>query len=121
MPSIRSQIINFMLRNRHFLYLRFKPDTIDETTSIPQFRAEAKRMSRAMAKLPDGIELQPITIDGKTAEWIYQTNASREKVNLYTHGGYVSGSCTDRRAIVTHWRRDGSLLSAAGPVLPRSN
>ncbi|KAA3659615.1 MAG: alpha/beta hydrolase [Chloroflexi bacterium] len=102
MPSTRSKLINFMLRNRHFLHLRLKPDTIDEHTSIPQFRAEAERMSRAMAKLPEDIELQPTTIDGMTAEWIYPTNASPEKVILYTHGGgYISGSCTDHRAIVS--------------------
>ncbi len=102
MPSLRSQLFNFMLRNRHLLHLRFKPDTIDENTSIPQFRAEAERMSGALAKLPDGIEVQPITLDDMTAEWIYPTNAAQEKVILYTHGGgYVSGSCTDHRAIVS--------------------
>ena len=101
MPSKRSQLINFMLRNRHFLHLRFKPDTIDETTSIPQFRAEAERMSRAMAKLPDGVSLQSLTIDGIYAEWNNPINAAQDKIILYTHGGgYVSGSCQDHRSIV---------------------
>ncbi len=101
MPSKRSQLINFMLRNRHFLHLRFKPDTIDEHTSIPQFRAEAERMSRAMAKLPDGVALQSLTIDDIYAEWINPTSAAQDKIILYTHGGgYVSGNCQDHRAIV---------------------
>lgn len=102
MPSIRSKLINFMLRNRHFLHLRFKRDIFDENTSIPQFRAEAERMTGVMAKLPDGVELQTLTIDGIHAEWIYPTDAAQDKIILYTHGGgYVSGNCQDHRAIVS--------------------
>ena len=58
-------------------------------------------------KLPDGIEVSPVTIEGVTgiqnrqAEWLIPLGATKDKVILYMlGGGYVSGSCQDHRAMV---------------------
>jgi len=58
-------------------------------------------------KLPAGIEVMPVTIEGVTgienrqAEWLIPDGATKDKVILYTvGGGYISGSCHDHRAMV---------------------
>lgn len=101
MPSLRSRLVNFALRNRHFLHLRLKPDTIDWNTSIAEFRQEAERMNRVLARLPDGVTSAPVPGDGVTAEFIEPIGAPADKVIFYVHGGgYVSGSIQDHRSIV---------------------
>ncbi|HTP09271.1 MAG TPA: alpha/beta hydrolase, partial [Anaerolineae bacterium] len=106
MPSLQSQLIIFAIRNRHFLRFRSKRESWDDRTSIPDFRQQCEAGARRM-KLPDGIEVLPVTIDGVTgianrqAEWLIPDGALKDKVILYTvGGGYVSGSCSDHRAMV---------------------
>jgi epsilon-lactone hydrolase len=106
MPSLQSQLIIFAIRNRHFLHFRFKRETWDDRTSIPDFRRQCEAGARRL-KLLDGIEVLPVTIDGvsgianRQAEWLIPDGAAKDKVILYTvGGGYVSGSCTDHRAMV---------------------
>lgn len=102
MPSLRSRLFNFALRNRHFLHFRLKPDTIDWNTSIAEFRQEAEKRNRVLAKLPDGVRSEPVSDDEVTAEFIVPAGAPADKVILYTHGGgYVSGSIQDHRSIVS--------------------
>lgn len=106
MPSLQSQLIIFVIRNRHFLRFRLKREAWDDRTSIPDFRRQCEAGARRM-KLPDGIEVWPVTIEGVTgienrqAEWLIPDIAAKNKVILYTvGGGYVSGSCNDHRAMV---------------------
>ena len=98
MPSLQSQLLIFTIRNRHLLRFHLKRDTWDWNTSIPRFRQQCEEGSRRM-KLPDGIDVSPVTIEGVTgiqhrqAEWLTPCGATRDKVILYTvGGGYVSGS-----------------------------
>jgi acetyl esterase/lipase len=101
MPSIQSQLINFILRNRHLLQFRLKKETWDFNTSIPDFRETCEKGAQKAGKIPDGIEVSTETALGFPAEWIYSSNSSKEKVIFYTHGGgYVSGSCSDHRTSV---------------------
>lgn len=58
-------------------------------------------------KLPEGIQVLPVAIEGVTgidnrqAEWLIPDGAPGDKVILYTlGGGYVSGSCVDHRRMV---------------------
>ena len=106
MPSLQSQLLIFVIRNRHLLRFRLKRDAWDYRTSIPDFRQQCEDGARRM-KLPDGIEVSPVTIEGVTgiqnrqAEWLIPCRATKDKVILYMMGGgYVSGSCTDHRAMV---------------------
>jgi len=105
MPSLKSQLLYFIFRNRHLLRFRLKREAWNWNTSIPRFRQECEEGAKKTGKLPPGIEVAPVTIaglpDGLSAEWILPAQAAKGKVIFYTHGGgYVSGSCSDHRAMV---------------------
>ena len=106
MSSFKSKLIYYTLRNRHLFRLHLKPEVWDWNTSIPAFRQICEEGSARM-KLPEGIQVLPVTIEGVTgidnrqAEWLIPAGAPTDKVILYTlGGGYVSGSCKDHRAMV---------------------
>jgi monoterpene epsilon-lactone hydrolase len=103
MPSLQSRLFLFALKNRHLLRFRLKKETVDwdSYASILRFRQEAEEGSARFGKIPAGIEVSPVTVDGLSAEWIWPAQATKDKVILYTHGGgYVSGSCSDHRSVV---------------------
>lgn len=100
MPSLKSKFINYALRHRHLLRLQLKEDRFDFNTSIPAFRQQCEDATRKV-KIPEGIEVSAFSIDSLKAEWILPAHKLKDKVIFYTHGGgYVSGSCSDHRAIV---------------------
>jgi acetyl esterase/lipase len=100
--SFQSELIYFMMKNRHLLSLHLKPETWDENTSIPAFRAFAEASNRKMeSKLPPGLQVQSFDLCGMKAEWLIPAGADKQKVIFYTiGGGYVSGSCNDHRTLV---------------------
>lgn len=101
MPSLKSRIIYFLMKNRHLLHFRLKKEAWDFNTSIPRYRQECEKMTSKMGKMPEGIKIESLTIDGLPAEWIIPSGGTKDKVILYTiGGGYVSGSCNDHRSIV---------------------
>jgi epsilon-lactone hydrolase len=106
MPSLKSRLLIFAMKNSHFLHFHLKREEWDWNTSIPQFRQQCE-VGNSRMKLPDGITITPVVIPGVTgvqgrqAEWINPADAAKGKVVLYTlGGGYVSGSCADHRAMV---------------------
>lgn len=72
MPSLRSRLFCFMIRNGHLLRLQLKKrnNAWDFNTSITRFRQECEKGAARFGKLPAGIEVEPVTIDGIPAEWI---------------------------------------------------
>ncbi len=103
MPSLRARLFKFVLQNRHLLRFRLKKKTIDWNTyeAIVRFRQEVEAGAGKFGKLPAGIEVSPVTIDDIPAEWILSSQATKEKIILYFHGGgYVSGTCRAHRSIV---------------------
>jgi epsilon-lactone hydrolase len=100
--SFQSQLLYFMMKNRHLFQFRLKPETWDENTSIPAFRELCEESNRKMEnKLPAGLEVSPFNIDGMKAEWLIPAGADKNKVILYTlGGGYISGTCNDHRTLV---------------------
>ncbi len=120
MPSLKSRLFNFTLRNRHLLKFQLKREAWDANTSIPLFRQQCEAGAQRSPGLPPGIEVAPVQIDGLpdglSAEWIlpYPATPGRkiEPVLFYTHGGgYVSGSCSDHRRFVTKFVQ-GSGMAA---------
>ena len=112
MPSLRSRLFRFLLKHGHLLRFQFKRTTIDLNTSIPRLRQEVEKTSKLFGKLPDGIEASPITIDSLLAEWILPSQAKKDKVILYFHGGgYVMGSIQAHRSIVAKFVK-GSKVGA---------
>ena len=100
--SIQSEFMYFMMKNRHLLQGRLKPEVWDENTSVAAFRELAEAGNRRMANmLPAGLEVEPFDLAGMYAEWLIPAGAQKDKVILYTvGGGYVSGTCSDHRTLV---------------------
>jgi epsilon-lactone hydrolase len=105
MPSLQSQLLYLVIRNRHLLRFHLKREVWDWNTSISGFRQECEDGAKKTAKLPDGVEVSPVEIpglpEGLSAEWILPAAAVADTVIFYIHGGgYVSGSCNDHREMV---------------------
>ncbi|WP_207708990.1 alpha/beta hydrolase fold domain-containing protein [Heliomicrobium undosum] len=102
MPSIQAHMFRFVLEHRHLLRFQHKRRAVfDFNTSIPDFREDCEKGARLFGKLPEGIDVTPVDINGIPAEWIQTSLGKRDKLIVYVHGGgYVSGSCSDHRAIV---------------------
>jgi epsilon-lactone hydrolase len=113
MLSLQSRLFLFALKHRHLLHFQSKRrPTIDWNTSIPQLRQEVERGAGFFGKMPDHIELSPVTLGGLSAEWLVPAETKRDKVILYFHGGgYVLGSCQAHRSIVAKFV-EGSATGA---------
>lgn len=100
--SIQSELLYFVMKNRHLLSLHFKPEAWDEHTSIAAFRELASSTNSKMeGKLPAGLQVTKFDIDGMHAEWLIPPEANPKKAIFYTvGGGYVSGNCNDHRTLV---------------------
>jgi acetyl esterase/lipase len=101
MTSLQSRFLYFMMKNRHFLQGRLQQEGWDFNTSIPAFRQMAANQNGRLARLPDGIRVEPLTVAGMYAEWLHPESRPTNNVILYMiGGGYVSGNCHDHRAMV---------------------
>ncbi len=102
MPSLKSRISNFMMRNRHLFQGKLRRDRFDFSTSIADFREQCEKSANKYSKIPEGIKIREERIDSMKSEWITPEGADSEEVILYVHGGgYVSGSCSDHRGFVS--------------------
>ena len=101
MPSFRSRLFVFMLNHRHLFSFQPKRRTsVGWDTPVSQLREEVEK--GATQKLPAGLELSPITIDGVSAEWMLPSHATKDRVILYFHGGgLVIGSVKAHRGVVS--------------------
>ena len=100
MPSLRSRLLLTVMKHGHLLQFRLKRPAIDWNTedAIFRFREECEQGAKRFGKIPAGIEIYPVTINGLSAEWILPAHATKDKMIFFVHGGgYVSGSCTDHR------------------------
>ena len=110
MPSLKSKLFNFMLRNRHLLKGKWRKEVFDFNTSIEDFRAECEKGAAKYAKIPEGVQIREQIIDGVKSEWLIPQGANEDQLVLYVHGGgYVSGSCSDHRNFVSKFARRTSF------------
>ena len=112
MPSLRSRLLLVAFRYRHLLKFRLTRERIDWTThaSILRFRQECEDGARRFGKIPDGIEVRPVTVAGLRAEWILPSQSTSQRVILFVHGGgYVSGSCSDHRVHVAKFVKGSGI------------
>jgi len=106
MTSFKSKAFNFLVRNGHLFQGRLKKEEFDYNTSIAGFRERCEKGAARAGKLPEGIAIERVTAEGIAAEWLIPEGADRENVVLYVHGGgYVSGSCSDHRGVVSKLAR----------------
>lgn len=101
MNSLRSRFYIFLLKQRHWFRLKLRREIIDWDTSIPELRQRVENSAGRFGKLPPGIEVSPVEIEGLSAEWIRPAQARDDRAILYFHGGgYVMGSSRSHRVIV---------------------
>lgn len=110
MPSLKSRLLYVAMKNRHYLRFQLHQETWDDNTSITDFRMQCENVNGALARLPEGIEVEPLTVAGLPAEWLSMAGANKDRVILYAiGGGYVSGSCNDHRAMVAKIAKDSGI------------
>jgi acetyl esterase/lipase len=106
MSSFKSRVFNLLLRNRHLFQGKLKKEVFDFNTSIAGFRELCEKGAIRFGKIPEGITVKQQVIESIKAEWLIPQNSDPAKVILYVHGGgYVSGSCSDHRAIVSKFAK----------------
>lgn len=107
MASFKSKMVNFLIRNQHFLNGKFRKETFDMDTSITGFRDRCEKGAAKYAKIPESIQIEKLTVEGIHSEWLIPDGACSEKIMMYVHGGgYVSGSCNDHRGFVSKFARN---------------
>ncbi len=117
MPTFKSKMVNFMIRNNHHLRGKISKEVFDMNTSIDGFRERCEKGANRFAKVPADVSVEEVSIDGMKAEWLVPEKADREQAILYVHGGgYVSGSCNDHRSIVTSFAKLWFLQVKHSPV-----
>ena len=103
MISFRAKIFIGLMRNRHMLRGRLKKETQKKSIeAILKFRATCEKRAEHFGKLPDGISIRREVIHTIISEWIVPENTLKNKLIFFVHGGgYVSGSCSDHRTLVS--------------------
>mgnify|MGYP001572216871 CR=1 FL=1 len=116
MQSIRSRLIIFLLKHRNlFVKKAERINWIDENTSIEKLRNMVEKGAGSFGKLPKGIILEKLNIDGLYAEWLTVKEKTKKGVILYLHGGgLVVGSAPSHRGIVSKFVK-GSGVPALVP------
>lgn len=100
MQSFRSRIIIGLIKHRHLFRFKLKPDVVDTSFSVKNFRESIDKASAKM-KLPKNITSQKFSLEDINAEWIIPPTPLKDKVLLYIHGGgFISGSCHTHRTHV---------------------
>lgn len=106
MASFKSELIRFIMKNRHLLKGQIKKPVIDFSTSIEDMRADISRTAQKMAKIPEDIIILQAEFKDFYAEWVIPKNCNDDKVILYFHGGgFVSGTSKDHRALVSKFSK----------------
>jgi monoterpene epsilon-lactone hydrolase len=80
MPSLRSHF--FRLIVKYFVGTKFKR----VGTSLAEWRKLDELFTKDQ-KLPTGTEIEPVVVNGITAEWVRAPAAQTDNVVLYLHGG----------------------------------
>jgi monoterpene epsilon-lactone hydrolase len=111
MSSLRSRLFILALKHRNLFHFQLstKP-IIDWNTSIRELRQKTEKPSGLFGKLPARFKVEPVAIDGLSAEWILPPESEADKVVLYFHGGgYVIGSSQSHRPIVAKFVKGSGI------------
>lgn len=98
MQSIQSKLFIWLIKNRHLFKLKLRPEVVDTSFSVSQFREDVDKATAKM-KMPKNVSTQNDVISSTIeAEWIIPEKATQGKVLLYIHGGgFISGSIQTHR------------------------
>jgi epsilon-lactone hydrolase len=102
MQSLKSKIVLNLLLHSHLFKLRLKRDPFDPSMEgIRKMRERNEKGASRFGKLPDEVEIVPLSIKDRYAEWLKLPGNPDEKAILYFHGGmYLMGSPQSHRAHV---------------------
>ncbi len=104
MLSIRSRIINLLLKNRHLLQGKLRQERFTMDSSIKDFRKLCEEGASKYGKIPKNVKITSQCVEDINCEWIIPNDSPSDKVVLYVHGGgYVAGSCSDHRGFVSRF------------------
>ena len=94
MQSLKSKLILKLLLNSHLFKLQLKRKPFDPSPEgIQRFRASTEKAGTMFGKLPKEVEIEPLFIGNRYAEWVKIPGTSKNKAILYFHGGmYLFGS-----------------------------
>ncbi|MCK9304640.1 MAG: alpha/beta hydrolase [Bacteroidales bacterium] len=84
-----------------------KKEVFDSDTSIIGFRERCEKGAGKYSRIPRDITISEQFIEGIKSEWLIPKDSNTNKVILYVHGGgYVSGSCSDHRGLISKFARN---------------
>ncbi|MBZ4422820.1 alpha/beta hydrolase [Myxococcus sp. RHSTA-1-4] len=102
--SLRSRLL--------YHYLKFKLARRDPGGSLVDGRRRLEGLS-AKLPMPQGVDVEPLTVAGRPAEWLRPHGGKPGRAVLYLHGGaYSAGSLASHRALAAR-----IALACACPVL----
>ena len=113
MQSLKSKIVLGLLVHRHLFRFQLKSKPFDPSMDgIQKLRKQTENAGRMFGKLPKEVEIIPIAIGDRYAEWVKLTENNEEKAMLYFHGGmYLIGSPQAHRLHVVKFVK-GSRINA---------
>jgi epsilon-lactone hydrolase len=101
----------WLLRNRHLLKCKLRPEVVDEDFSVAAFRKNVDKVTAKM-KMPKGVRTEIARIEHMGAEWIVPEKGQKGKALLYIHGGgFISGSVQTHRMHVAKFALGSQLKS----------
>ncbi|MEM7583860.1 MAG: alpha/beta hydrolase [Acidobacteriota bacterium] len=120
MPSLRARAFNFLLKHRHWLFLRASRPRIESTARVADLRRRGEWVARLSSRAPSGVEVTRVDearvdearVDEAAVrgEWVRARASDSRGVLLYLHGGcYVMGSAAARRGFVAGLARATGL------------
>lgn len=112
MQSLKSKVILGLLVHRNLF--RFQLNNVFDPSpeGIKKLREQTEKGGKMFGKLPEDVEVKPITIGKMYAEWMSLPSNNKQKAMLYFHGGmYVTGSPQSHRQHVYKFVK-GSRVNA---------
>ncbi len=105
--SIRARLFLSILRNRHLLQFKRRPETgADWKHDLAAVRVNAKRSAKMLGRIPKGMESEALSIETMQAEWIRPEHHVGDMAMLYFHGGgYVLGDVEQHRGITAKFAK----------------
>lgn len=103
MPTLKTRIILWLIRNRQIFKFKFGRNYFDpKPEAIIKLRKDTEKAGLKFGKIPSDIAIKPTNIGNMYAEWVCLSNAPKEKAILYFHGGmYLIGSPQGHRVHVS--------------------
>jgi epsilon-lactone hydrolase len=94
MQSFKSKLILNMMLHSHLFKLQLKRKPFDPSPEgIQRFRERTEKAGKMFGRLPKEVEIEPLSIGDRYAEWIKIPETAKNKAILYFHGGmYLFGS-----------------------------